>query len=138
MFVTFSEYSASSFSFSASSSLIFLTSALIFSASSFLPSRINPPICVLSEFLWALNSSPWSFNSLFLLSSSITSSTRGNLCIWNLFLIFCLTISGFSLKNLISIIIISFQIIYLYNLYLYLHIIQIYVIDQLYYQVFQE
>ena len=47
-------------------------------------------------------SSDYDLISRFSLSSSMTSSTNGNLRSWNLFLMFCFTTSGFSLKNLIS------------------------------------
>ena len=57
--------------------------------------------------------------SRFLLSSSMTSSTSSNLLSWNLFLIFCFTISGFSLKNLMSNIsvLLLFSLVCLHNFY---------------------
>ena len=103
--MTPASYSASSFSFSTNSSLIFFTSNLIASASSFLPCFIKLPISELNELRLERSSSPFNLDSLFLESSSITSSTKVSLWSWNFFLMFSLTTSGFSLKNLISIII---------------------------------
>ena len=91
-------------SFTTSSSLIALTSALIASASSFWPSFIRLPILSLRDFLLERSSSPCILQALLSLSRAITSSTKWSFWSWNLFLMFCLTTSGFSLKNLMSII----------------------------------
>jgi len=97
--------SSTSFSLAESSSIrapdaatCFLTS----SASSRFPCAISAPICLEVLFLSALRASTSCLISLFSLSSSITLSTSSSLLSWNLFLIFCLTISGFSLTNLMS------------------------------------
>ena len=78
------------------------TSAFTASASSFLPCAISAPICLEILFLLARRSSTSPLISRFLLSSSMTSSTIGSFASWNLFRMFCLTTSGFSLTNLMS------------------------------------
>ena len=88
-------FASSSFKRSASA----LTFAFTSSASSFLPCAINSPICFESLLRFALNSSASVWVALACSSSSITSSTSGSFLSWNLFLIFCFTISGFSLTN---------------------------------------
>ena len=97
--------SSTSFSLADSSSIrapeaatCFLTS----SASSRFPCPISAPICLEVLFLSALSASTSCLISLFSLSSSITLSTSSSLLSWNLFLMFCFTISGFSLTNLMS------------------------------------
>ena len=97
--------SSRSFSFSSNSarwSEAAVTCFLTSSASSFLPCPINAPICLEILFLLARRSSASFFTFLFSSSSSITSSTNGSFASWNLFRIFCFTISGFSLTNLKS------------------------------------
>ena len=79
------------------------TSAFFASASSLFPCAIKAPISFEILFLFALKSSA-SFCVLRPSASSpITSSTSSNLLSWNFFLIFSFTASGFSLKNLMSI-----------------------------------
>ena len=97
--VTFSLSSASFDSSSANLSALSETCFLTSSASSFLPCAISAPICLESLFLLALNSSASVCAALACASSSITSSTKGNFLSWNLFFIFCFTMSGFSLTN---------------------------------------
>ena len=104
IFFIFPAYSSSSFSFSTNFWFISFTCSFTLSASSFWPFLIRFPIWSLKEFLCALNSSPLHFTLLLFSSSSITSSTNGSFSSWNLFFMFCFTISGFSLKNLMSII----------------------------------
>ena len=98
-------FSSTTFSLSLNSSIRSADAVTCFftsSASSFLPCPIKAPICL--DNLLRSARSAWTscLISRFSLSSSITSSTKGNLRSWNLFLMFCFTTSGFSLKNLIS------------------------------------
>ena len=112
---------SNSFNLSASALTCFLTS----SASSFFPWPINAPICFESLFLLALSSSASAWVARAWASSSITSSTNGSFLSWNLFLIFCLTISGFSLTNFKSNISLSIPCInYLFDI---MHLLIIYV-----------
>ena len=103
--IIFLTFSCNSFSLAESSSrraALLFTSAFLASASSFLPCAIKAPISFEIFFLDALSSSASCCVLRASASSAITSSTRGSLSSWNLFLIFCLTTSGFSLRNLIS------------------------------------
>ena len=102
IFFTFSWSSGSFFSNSAKCSAASATCFLTASASSFFPCAIKAPICLDSLFFSARRLSASCFTLRLSASNSITSSTRGSLLSWNLFLIFSFTTSGFSLKNLIS------------------------------------
>ena len=112
-------FSRSSFSFSSNSArraALAATSAFFASASSFLPCPIKAPISLDILFLLARISSASCCAFLTSASNSITSSTRGSLLSWNFFLIFSLTTSGFSLKNLMSIIMcLQFIILFVYS-----------------------
>ena len=114
--------SAVLFSSAVSSSILSFpaaTFALISSASSFLPSFISPPI-FFDKLFFSARSDSTSFLILrFWSSNSITSSTNGSFLSWNLFLIFCLTISGFSLTNLISNIFITTYFLCFFALFYY-------------------
>ena len=79
-----------------------LTSCFTASASSFFPWPISMPICLDNLLRLALKSSASFCVALASVSSEITSSTSGSLLSWNLFLMFCFTMSGFSLTNLKS------------------------------------
>ena len=80
------------------------TSAFLASASSSLEIR----------FLEARRSSASCFAFLLSVSSAITSSTRGSFSSWYFFRMFSLTTSGFSLKNLMSIMTSSILLTYMY------------------------
>ena len=105
--VIFSAYSASSASSSASRAALAATCFLTSSASSLLPCAIKAPICLESVFLPARRLSASLLAARLCLSSSMTSSTSGSFLSWNLLRIFWRTTSGFSLKNLISIMTVS-------------------------------
>ena len=101
----FRSSSSTSFSLVESSSILAPEAATCFftsSASSFFPCPIKAPICFEILFLSARKASTSCLISLFSLSSSSTLSTSSSLLSWNLLRIFCFTISGFSLTNLIS------------------------------------
>ena len=95
-------FPCNSFSFSSNSerrAASFSTCALSSMASSFLPWPIKAPICLEILLRFARRSSASCWVALAFASNSITSSTNGSFCCWNLFSIFFFTISGFSLKN---------------------------------------
>ena len=99
---TFSWNSFSCVESSSRRAAFLFTSSFLASASSFLPCAIKAPISLEIFFLEALRLSASCCALRALASSSITLSTNGSFSSWNLFFIFCLTISGFSLRNLIS------------------------------------
>ena len=101
---TLALYSRSSSSSSARRAALAVTCSLTLLASSFLPSFMRAPISFDSLLRDARRSSASCWVARAFLSYSITSSTNGSLCSWNFFLMFSLTTSGFSRKNLISII----------------------------------
>ena len=103
--ISFFSFSSTSFSSIESASTRSAFSAICrfsSSASSFFPWAIRPPICLEILFFSARSVSTSCLIALFLASSSNTSSTSGSFSSWNLFLIFCFTISGFVLTNFIS------------------------------------
>ena len=99
IFMIFSDSSPSFASSSARRVELALTWALTESASSFLPCAISFPISLDSLFRLARRSSASFWVTRFSASNAITSSTSDSLLSWNLFLMFCLTMSGFSLTN---------------------------------------
>ena len=103
--IFFRSSSSTSFSLAESSSIRAPDAATCFftsSASSRLPCPISAPICLEILFLSALSASTSCLISLFSLSRAITLSTSSSLLSWNLLRMFCFTISGFSLTNLMS------------------------------------
>ncbi len=81
---------------------------------SFLAMPISLPISLEILLRFARSASTSCLISRFLLSSSMTSSTRTSFLSWNFFLMFSLTSSGFSRTNFISSIFL-FSFIYFYD-----------------------